>query len=115
MNPPLIKTNVVDLNVRNGCLDDQMTIVTSITDYTYYINENSEINVWNYGTTPKPKDMKWFPQWTQSVPGCPLVQKLYRTPKTPIGSPRAITTSFERTPIYQYDFDPIQKLVLWSV
>jgi len=46
--------------------------VTPISDYTYYINENTERNVWNYGTTPKPKDMKWMPQWSQSVPGCPL-------------------------------------------
>jgi hypothetical protein len=61
MNPPLIKTNVVELLVRNGCLDDQMTIVTSIEDYTYYINENTEIDVWNFGTEPKPKDMQWFP------------------------------------------------------
>jgi hypothetical protein len=36
-----------------------MTIVTGITDYTYYINENTELNTWTYGTTPKPKVMSW--------------------------------------------------------
>lgn len=49
-----------------------MTIVTSISDFTYYINENTQLNVWDYGTMPKPLVKTWTPQWTQSVPGCPL-------------------------------------------
>jgi len=61
MNPPLIKTQTVNLIVRNGCLTDVVSIDTTISDYTYYINENTEKNDWAYGTTPKPKDMKWLP------------------------------------------------------
>ena len=64
MNPPFSKTSTVNLVVENGCLLDTMTIVTPITDYTYYINENTELNAWAFGTVPKPKDMKWYPQWT---------------------------------------------------
>ena len=46
MNPILQKTQVVELIVENGCLNDQMTVVTSISDYTYYINENTEKGTW---------------------------------------------------------------------
>lgn len=46
MNPIFQKTQVVNLIVENGCLLDQMTVVTSITDYTYYINENTEKDTW---------------------------------------------------------------------
>ena len=61
MNPPFTKTQPVNLIVDNGCALDSMTIVTGITDYTYYINENTEKGTWAQGVLPKPKDMKWYP------------------------------------------------------
>jgi len=64
MNPVLTKTQTVNLIVDNECQNDEMTITQSITDYTYYIKENTEKGTWAYGTTPKPKDMKWYPKWT---------------------------------------------------
>lgn len=101
MNPVLTKTHTVNLIVDNACQTDEMTIVDSITDYTYYINENTEKGTWVQGVLPKPKDKKWYPRWTQKIEGCPVMQKLYRTP---VGGPRTLTGTFERTPIYQYDF-----------
>jgi hypothetical protein len=112
MNPQLIRTHVVNLVVENNCLHDEITIVTSIDDYTYYIGENTERDVWNYGTLPKPKNMQWWPQWVQSVEGCPVIPVLYRVPT--VGS-RFVTGSFERTPIYQFDFTPIPIDVLWPI
>jgi hypothetical protein len=64
MNPVFTKTQTINLIVDNACTTDEMTIVTSIADYTYYINENTEKGTWVQGVLPKPKDMKWYPQWT---------------------------------------------------
>lgn len=61
MNPVFTKTQTVNLIVDNACTTDEMTIVTSISDYTYYINENTEKGTWAQGVLPKPKDMKWYP------------------------------------------------------
>lgn len=97
MNPVLTKTQTVNLIVDNQCTNDEMTITQSITDYTYYIDENTEKGTWQQGNTPKPKDMKWYPKWTQKVEGCPVMQKLYRTP---LGGVRTLTGVFETTPIY---------------
>jgi hypothetical protein len=112
MNPPLIKTQVVNLIVKNNCVNDTITIVNPISDYTYYINENSERNVWNYGTTPKPKNMQWWPKWTQSVEGCPVRPVLYRIPT---GGARFVTGVYERTPIHEFAFTPIPIYTLWSL
>jgi len=112
MNPILQKTQVVNLIVENNCLNDAMTVVTSISDYTYYINENTEKGSWLTGGTPKPKVMTWAPQWSQSVQGCPVVQKLYRTP---VGGTRTITGAFERTPIFRFDFTSIPLNIRWPV
>jgi len=46
MNPVLTKTQTVNLIVDNECEHDEMTITQSITDYTYYINENTEKGSW---------------------------------------------------------------------
>ena len=46
MNPPIQKIASVNLIVSNGCLNDQMSVITGITDYTYYINENTEKDTW---------------------------------------------------------------------
>jgi len=59
MNPTFSKTQTVTLVVNNGCALDEMTIVTGITDYTYYINENTEKGTWTQGVLPKPKNMQW--------------------------------------------------------
>ena len=45
------------------------------------------------------------------------MQKLYRTPYSgtpPVAGTRTLTGTFERTPIYQYDFTQIPTNVLWS-
>jgi len=83
MDPPFRKTSEIWLDVNNYCLQDVVTPVNSIDDYVYYINENTEINVWNDHTLgvsplPRPKVVNWYPRWTQSVSGCPLEQHLYR-------------------------------------
>lgn len=78
-----------------------MTVVTSISDYTYYINENTEKGTWVQGILPKPKVKTWTPQWTQTVDGCPVVAKLYRTP---VGGTRTLVGAFETIPIFRYDF-----------
>jgi hypothetical protein len=46
MNPVLTKTQTVNLIVDNECQNDEMTVTQSITDYTYYINENTEKGTW---------------------------------------------------------------------
>lgn len=114
MNPVLTKTHTVVLKVDNACQTDEMTIVTTITDYTYYMGENTEKDTWVQGVLPKPKDMKWYPRWTQKIEGCPVMQKIYRTP---VGGPRTalVDGGYERTPIYQYDFTQIPTDVLWSI
>lgn len=60
---------------------------------------------------PKPKNMQWQPQWTQSIEGCPVQPKLYRT----ISGIRTLAGVFETTPIYQFSFTPIPVNVEWSV
>ena len=100
-----------------------MSIITSITDYTYYINENTEKGTWVKGQTPKPLDKKWVPTWAQTVPGCPLRWKLYRHLLTPPVAPSVVytetgarfeTTIYERTPIYEFIFTTIPINVPWA-
>lgn len=71
MSPAFTKTQTVNLEVTNCCAVDEMSVVTSISDYTYYINEDTEKDVWSKGTGI-PKTVTWNPQWTQSVGGCPV-------------------------------------------
>jgi hypothetical protein len=78
MNPPFSKTQTFNLTADSACLGDQVTVLTGIADYTYYINENTEKGTWVYGLTPKPKLVVWQPTWSQSVGGCPVDAKLYR-------------------------------------
>lgn len=113
MSPPFSKTQVVKLNAKNDCLADEMTVLSGITDYTYYINENTEKDVWTFGTTPKPKVMTWNPTWSQSVAGCPIEAKLYRT----VSGVRTLLLagSYERGPITSLAYTSIPTNVFWSV
>lgn len=61
MNPAYSSTQTVSLIVLNNCLHDEMTVVTGISDYTYYINENTEKGVWDPSINPIPKVMTWLP------------------------------------------------------
>jgi len=65
MNPAYSETQTVNLAVVNCCASDKMTVVTGISpsDYVYYINEDTEKNVWAQGTNI-PKVKTWTPQWT---------------------------------------------------
>jgi hypothetical protein len=45
----------VTLVVNNCCLNDQLSVLTGISNYVYYINENSEYGTWVQGNTPIPK------------------------------------------------------------
>jgi hypothetical protein len=109
MNPVFQKAHAFTLFVDNGCLNDQMTVLSGITDYTYYINENTEKPAFVQGIPVLTKT--WTPTWSQTVEGCPVMQKLYRTP---LGGTRTPVTSFETTPIFQFDFTQIPLNVLWT-
>jgi hypothetical protein len=63
MNPIFTKTQTVNLIVVDCCPSDTMQVNDDggIADYVYYINENTEKDVWDFGTTPVPKVKTWLP------------------------------------------------------
>lgn len=46
MDPVFKKTQTVNLVVTNDCLTDELTVDVDIDDYIYYINEDTETDVW---------------------------------------------------------------------
>jgi hypothetical protein len=93
-----------------------MTIVTDIDDYIYYINENTEYGVWDDNTPPRPKIMHWYPQWYQSVDGCPLRQHIYRMNWQTGQRYELFEGMYERGPLVEYSFPliPVWQLY-WQV
>jgi hypothetical protein len=119
MDPPFRKTSEIWLDVNNYCLQDVVTPVNSIDDYVYYINENTEINVWNDHTLggsplPRPKVVNWYPRWTQSVSGCPLEQHLYRVYSDGTEQEIIAGTGFEGGALVEYSFSEIPIWQLYS-
>lgn len=64
--------------IDNGCLLDEIAIVTDIADYIYYINEDTYEPDFIQGVAI-PQDKLWSPSWTQTVDGCPVDYAIYTT------------------------------------
>ena len=86
MDPVATATNSYSFVVNNGCLADQLTMLTSgptpPADYIYYLNENTITSTFPYDTTDypladKPQTKTFEIAFDQSVDGCPVAWSLY--------------------------------------
>ena len=108
MDPPFVKTQQIQLIVENGCLNDEITnsgyynggdydgdgvsisagrfipdhaTATETKEYVYYINEDTEEPGFSYDRTGTGAGYirKWRTSWAQTVHGCPVEYKMFRT------------------------------------
>lgn len=98
--------------VNNSCSGDLSSVLTAgITDYVYYINENTEYGSWVNGNTPKPKAQTWISTFKQTVSGCPVNYSLYRTMSNGV---RQLFTAYENTVFTTFNFPTISLNTPWS-
>jgi len=90
MNPPYKKSLKFKITIQNGCDQNIITVVGDEPDKLHYINEDPA-EVWN-------------PSWSQSVDGCPVEFKLYRTQAD---GTRTALTAFELAVLSTWTFPPV--------
>jgi hypothetical protein len=86
-----------NLIVTNDCLTDKITTHSVISDYIYYLNEDTYAPDFVKGLAI-PQDKQWSVNFDQSVKGCPVSYSIYVTGSSGV---RTIIDDFE-TPVISF-------------
>lgn len=79
MNPIYTEVWTLTLTVVNTCPTDTLSQIShTLTDYTYYIGENTDAPGLNYSSIRPKTHTSFTANWSTSIPYCPLDFEILR-------------------------------------